>query len=222
MWVSRPLLLSRTYGCRMPGLPEKWAQGSGDLEFGRNLIPLRIQQERAEHSRKRGVSRWPGYRLYSVTANLPRWSPTFLSPLHVLATLHIRRQNLCPLHLNPSWPSDCVDPQHCLFLKFSLLETTCHTVRSPSCMERPFVRKSKCSGVGAPDELTADSQYQCHPYTWAILDIATLSPRSRELPAVITWNGKTTQPNPPTYRITKAAAALLLPRGHLSFSEGPL
>lgn len=51
MWVNRPWLLFRTW-CRMPGLPEKWSQGSGDLEFGLNLIPLWILQEKAELSRK--------------------------------------------------------------------------------------------------------------------------------------------------------------------------
>lgn len=155
-------------------------------------------------------------------AHVPRWSPTFLLPLDVLATLHIRRQNVFP-------PSTSSQAGLAKALTHSMLALEILTLGNhlPYC-EKPKLygeaiwKKIKCSGEDAPEEPTVSSQYQRHPYERAVLNMPALSPRSRGLSAVITWNGKTAQLNSTAYRIVKGAAALLLPKGHLPFSEGLL
>lgn len=112
MWLSRPSLLSRIYGCRMPGPPEKWIQGSGDLEFGLNLIPLWIQQERAEHSRKRMLAACQ-VSVGQCDGPCPEMVPN-IPPSSGCAcrSSHQKAECISPLHFKPSWPCESFDPQH--------------------------------------------------------------------------------------------------------------
>ena len=172
MWVSRPWLLFRIFGCSMPGLPEKWGQGSGDLEFGLNLIALWIQQERAEPSRKWMSAGPPGIGCTEW------WLRSWDGPQHSSFL------GMCLLLLTSKGRIYFSSPriQSCLVMaliprKLALETFTLAILWEAQAVWRCHGEENKNALVGAPDEPKADSQHQHHPYEWVILDILALSSR---------------------------------------------